>query len=138
MMAGVLNSLAAGFPILIAHFLLTIGLLLLAVMIYIRITAHDELKLIRDGNTAAALSLAGAILGLAIPLASCLAASVSLLDILVWGVITLLLQVLVFWAMDRTVRNLSRRIEDGEMGPAILLVAVKLSVAAVSAAAVSG
>ncbi|WP_292881828.1 DUF350 domain-containing protein [Nisaea sp.] len=137
-MAGILSSLTAGFPILIAHFLLTIGLLVLAVMVYIRITAHDELQLVRDGNNAAALSLAGAILGLAIPLASCLAASVSLLDILVWGVITLLLQLLVFWAMDRTVRNLSRRIEEGEIGPAILLVAVKLSVAAVSAAAVSG
>lgn len=137
-MTAVLDSLLAGFPFLIAHFAATLGMLAIGVLIYMRITPHDELVLIRSGNNAAALSFAGAVLGLAVPLAFCLAASVSLFDILIWGAVTLIIQILAFKLTDVTVRNLSERIEKGEMGPAILLVSVKLSVAAVNAAAVSG
>lgn len=137
-MSGVFSSLAAGLPYLIAHFAASLGMLLIGTLIYMRITAHDEMKLIREGNAAAALSLAGAVLGLAIPLAFCLAASVGLLDILIWGTVTLLIQILVFRLTDLMVRNLSKRIEAGEIGAATLLVSMKLSVAALNAAAVSG
>ena len=137
-MDGAIQSFVAGIPFLLAHFGITIIMLVVGVFIYMRITSHDEMALIRNGNTAAAVSLAGAILGLAIPLAVCMANSVNVYDIIIWGVVTLVIQIITFWIIDLWLRGLSERIEKGEVGTAILLVSVKLAVACVNAAAVSG
>ncbi len=68
-MDAVFQSFLAGFPVLMLHASVTVAMLVAAVYVYIKITPYDDIKLIRDGNTAAAVSLAGAIIGLALPLA---------------------------------------------------------------------
>jgi putative membrane protein len=138
MMQAVLDSFVAGFPILMMHSSVTIAMLVAGVLLYIWITPWDEMALIRAGNTAAAISLGGAIIGLAIPLAFAMAASVSVYEILIWGLVTLLLQIIAFRVADLLLRDLPTRIEAGEIGAATLLVSIKLAVAAVNAAAVSG
>ena len=45
------------------HISVTVVMLVAAIFIYIKITPYDEIKLIRGGNTAAAISLSGAIIG---------------------------------------------------------------------------
>ena len=137
-MDAAIQSFLAGIPFLLSHFGVTILMLVIGVFIYMWITSHDERALIRDGNTAAAISLAGAILGLAIPLAFCMASSVNVYDIVIWGIVTLVIQLATFWIIDIWLRDLSKRIEEGEVGTAILLVSVKLAVASINAAAVSG
>lgn len=137
-MDPVIQSFLAGFPVLLLHFGVTIGMLAIGVTIYQLVTPYHELKLIRAGNTAAAVSFAGAIVGLAIPLAICMATSVSVWDIVIWGVVTLLIQILAFRIGDALLKDLPSRIESGEMGAAILVVAIKLAVAFVNAAAVAG
>lgn len=137
-MQAVLDSFVAGFPILMLHSSVTIAMLIAGVLLYIWITPWDEMTLIRDGNTAAAVSLGGAIIGLAIPLAFAMSASVSVYEILIWGPFTLLLQIIAFRIADLLLRNLPSRIEAGEIGAATLLVSIKLAVAAINAAAVSG
>ena len=132
------QSFLAGFPNLLLHLGVTLGLLAGAAALYTRITPHDEISLIRHGNVAAAISYSGAVLGLAIPLAFCMASSVSVWDILIWGVVTLLLQLLALRVIEAVMQGMSHRIEAGEIGPAILLFSVKLAVAAVNAAAVTG
>jgi putative membrane protein len=138
MMQAVLDSFVAGFPILMMHSSVTIAMLVAGVLLYIWITPWDEMALIRAGNTAAAISLGGAIIGLAIPLAFAMAASVSVYEILIWGLVTLLLQIIAFRVADLLLRDLPTRIEAGEIGAATLLVSIKLAVAAMNAAAVSG
>ena len=137
-MDAAIQSFFAGIPFLLSHFGVTVLMLVIGVFIYMWITSHDERKLIRDGNTAAAVSLAGAILGLAIPLAFCMASSVNVYDIVIWGIVTLVIQLATFWIIDIWLRDLSKRIEEGQVGTAILLVSVKLAVASINAAAVSG
>ena len=137
-MDAVIQSFLSGFPTLLLHFAMTLAILAAGVWIYMLITPHKELALIREGNTAAAVSLSGAVLGLAIPLAFSMSVSVNVLDILIWGVLALAIQLACFWGMDRLMGELSQRIDEGELGPAILLAGVKLSVAAVNAAAISG
>ncbi len=137
-MQAVLDSFVAGFPILMMHSSVTIAMLVAGVLLYIWITPWDEMALIRAGNTAAAISLGGAIIGLAIPLAFAMAASVSVYEILIWGLVTLLLQIIAFRVADLLLRDLPTRIAAGEIGAATLLVSIKLAVAAVNAAAVSG
>ena len=137
-MEPVLNSFLAGFPVFIAHFALTVGLLFAGVVVYQAITPHHEMRLIRDGNVAAAISLGGMVAGLGLPLAVSLANSVTLLDILIWGVVALAIQLFTYFAIDLLLRGLSERIEQGEVAAAILLATVKVSVAAINAAALSG
>ena len=137
-MDAAIQSFLAGIPFLLSHFGVTVLMLVIGVFIYMWITSHDERALIREGNTAAAISLAGAILGLAIPLAFCMARSVNVYDIVIWGIVTLVIQLATFWIIDIWLRDLSKRIEEGQVGTAILLVSVKLAVASINAAAVSG
>ena len=137
-MDGAIQSFLSGIPFLLPHFGVTIVMLVVGAFIYIKITSHDEMALIRDGNNAAAVSLSGAILGLAIPLAFCMANSVNVYDIVIWGLVTLVIQLVTFWIIDLWLRDLSRKIEDGQVGTAILLASVKLAVASINAAAISG
>lgn len=137
-MQAVLDSFLSGFPVLMLHSSVTIAILVVGVALYIWITPWDELSLIRAGNTAAAVSLGGAIIGLALPLAFAMAASVSVYEILLWGPVTLVLQIVAYRIADRVLKELPRRIDAGEMGAAVLLVSIKLAAAAINAAAVSG
>ena len=137
-MDGAIQSFLSGIPFLLTHFGVTIVMLVVGAFVYIKITSHDEMALIRDGNNAAAVSLSGAILGLSIPLAFCMANSVNVYDIVIWGLVTLVIQLVTFWIIDLWLRDLSRKIEDGQVGTAILLASVKLAVASINAAAISG
>ena len=137
-MEAVIESFISGLPVLILHFSVTVAMLLIGVVIYVWITPHHEFRLIREGNVAAAVSLSGAVLGIGIPLAFCMAASVSVYEILIWGSLAVVLQLVAYKVADLILRDLPARIDAGEIGPALTLVAVKLAVAAINAAAVSG
>lgn len=134
----VLQSLMSGFPVLILHLGTALLVWGVALAIYQRITPHREFPLIRAGNQSAAISLGAAALGLAIPLAFCLASSVNVWDIAIWGSVTLILQLLALRAVDALLGGLSARIEADERSAAIFLALIKLAIASLTAAAVSG
>lgn len=137
-MQAVIDSLLSGLPYLILHLSVTLAMLAVGAWLYEKITPIREVDLIKAGNVAAAVSYSGALLGMAIPLAFCMAVSVSVLDIVVWGVVALALQLAVVRLVEAVLGGLWHRIEANQIGPAILVAAVKLSVAVVNAAAVSG
>ena len=137
-MDPVFQSFLSGVPVLLLHFSVTVLLLGGGVALYLIVTPYHEVRLIRNGNTAAAVSLSGAVLGLGLPLAFCMARSVNVLDIVIWGAITLLLQLVAYRVADLVLRDLPGRIEKDEIGPAILLVAIKLAISFINAAAVAG
>lgn len=137
-MEAVWQSFLAGAPILILHFAVTLALLALGAVIYMKTTPYHELDLIRDGNTAASISLAGVLLGLAIPLAAAMAESVNTIDLLIFGGLAIILQLVAYRIADLVIRDLPQRIVDGQISAAIWLASVKLSIAAVNAAAVGG
>ena len=137
-MDPVIQSFLTGFPVLLLHFAVTLAMLGIGITIYHLVTPYHELRLVRGGNTAAAVSISGAIVGLSIPLAICMATSVSIWDIVIWGVVTLLIQILAYRIGDAVLKDLPSRIENSEIGAAIMLVAIKLAVAIITAAAVAG
>jgi putative membrane protein len=137
-MEPVIQSFLAGFPVLLLHFVVTLGMLGIGVTIYLFVTPYRELDLIRNGNTAAAVSISGAIIGMAIPLAICMASSVNIWDIVIWGVVTLLIQILAYRIGDVLLKDAPTRIENGEIGAAILIVGIKLAISFINAAAVAG
>jgi putative membrane protein len=130
-----IQAFAAGFPVFLAHAGVTVVILFLAAALYILLTPHKEITLIREGNTAAALSLAGVLLGLAIPLSASLKASTNVIEIGLWGAVTVVVQLLVFRLVDMILRGLPKRIQEGEISAAALLVGAKLATAIVIAAA---
>ncbi|HEY9218565.1 MAG TPA: DUF350 domain-containing protein [Phenylobacterium sp.] len=132
------EAFAAGFPTTLLHAGATILILLAGAGIYILLTPHKEISLIREGNVAAAVSLGGVMLGLAMPLAVSLRASTSLIEIGLWGVSTVAVQLLVFRLADMILHGLPQRIQQGEMSAAALLVGAKLATALIFAAAVAG
>jgi len=137
-MDPVIQSFLAGFPVLLLHFAVTMAILALGVMIYHVVTPYHELRLGRSGNTAAAVSLSAAIVGMAIPLSICMATSVSVWDIVIWGIVALLIQILAYRIADALLKDLPTRIKSGEMGAAIMVLGVKTSVAVINAAAIAG
>lgn len=133
-----IQAFATGFPVTLMHAGLTVLILFLGSALYILMTPHREITLIREGNSAAALSLGGVMLGLAIPLAVSLHASTSLIEIGIWGASTVVVQLLVFRVVDFILHGLPNRIQDGEVSAAALLVGAKLATAVILAAAVAG
>lgn len=132
------QAFAAGFPILILHLIVTFGLLAGAATIYAFMTPWREVALIRKGNAAAALAFAGVIVGLAIPLAVSLAVANSVRDIAIWGVATVVIQLLAFRVVDMLLTGLPQRIEKNEISAAVVLAGAKLATALILAAALSG
>ena len=133
-----IQAFATGFPLFLAHAGVTMVILVAAAALYVLLTPHKEITLIREGNAAAAVSLGGVLVGLAIPLAVSLRASANLIDIGLWGAATVVVQLLVFRLVDLILRGLPNRIQEGEMAAAAMLVGAKLSTAVIVAAAVGG
>lgn len=122
----------------LGSFLLYFGAALAAmavfVALYMAVTSHHEANLIRQGNTAAAISFAGALVGFTLPLASAIIHSVSLIDMLVWSAIAIVVQLAVFLLVDRLLREISRHIEEGNMAAGTTLAAASIAIGIVNAA----
>ena len=91
--------------------------------------------MLRSGNAAAATVLGGALVALAIPLAALLATTAALLDIVVWGVVAVILQLVTVIIVSLLLRGMRGMIEAGQVAAAIPLVAAQLSIGLLNAAA---
>jgi putative membrane protein len=132
------QAFASGFPVMLLHLAVTLALLGAGAVLYSLMTPWREVTLIRQGNAAAALAFGGVLVGLAVPLAVSLSVSTTARDIIIWGVATLVIQLLCFRLVDLVLTGLPQRIEKGEMSAAVVLVGAKLATALVLAAALTG
>ncbi len=133
-----IQAFAAGFPATLAHAAVSLILLGLGAVLYSVLSPHREIREIRDGNTAAAVSFGGVMIGLAAPLAFSLAASTSIEGLALWGVAILAVQLLLFRVVDFVLKGLPQRVQEGEIPAAVVLVSAKLACALLLAAAVAG
>jgi putative membrane protein len=130
-----IESFVKNFPEFMLQAGITLALLVAGCIVHVLMTPMKEMKLIREGNVSAGISVSAVIVGLGIPMAACLATATSIYDILIWGVVAILLQLLAFRVVDLILRELPRRIERDEIGAALVLAAVKIAAAMVMAAA---
>jgi putative membrane protein len=124
----------AGLPNFLLYFALALVLMAVFVAIYVRVTPYRELVLIREGNIAAAISLSGALIGFVLPLGSAIAHSVNPVDMVAWGAIALVVQLVVYAAASRLVPHFRQAIEAGRAAAATLLAALAISVGILNAA----
>jgi putative membrane protein len=130
-----INAFAEGFPDFLLFGGVTLALVIAGCVVHVLLTPMKEMKLIREGNVAAGISVAAVIVGLARPMAACLASAASIYDVVIWGVVAILLQMLAFRAADLILRDLPKRIERNEIGAAVVLAAVKIAAALIMASA---
>lgn len=115
---------------------LTAGVFTIAFkLIYSAVTPYRERELIKSGNTAAAVALAGALIGYILPLASALTHTVSLVEFAAWATLAGVIQIVAFTAVRHLVLpDVKQRIENNEIGAAIYLLAISIAVGALNAA----
>ncbi|HJQ57588.1 MAG TPA: DUF350 domain-containing protein [Vineibacter sp.] len=99
-------------PKFIGYLLVAMALAGAFVTVYMRITPYNEVELVRKGNVAAALNIVGAFLGFCAPLASTIAHSISILDVVIWAVVALIVQIGVHFACRWLIPGLVRLIEE--------------------------
>jgi putative membrane protein len=117
----------SGFPAFMAHFALAACFLALFAAIYTRITRHNEFELMRGGNMAAAVALAGSLIGFSFPLAATVEYSASILDNALWATVSLVVQIGIYFIARIFLDDLSGRIERGEISAGIWLGAVSVA-----------
>ena len=127
----------AGFDDFLVYLGISLAYLAVFTAIYIRITPYREMQLIREGNMAASFSLSGAILGFIVPLASAIQHSVSLIDMAIWGLIAMVVQVLAFVVVKLAIPSITRDIPEGKGAQGFFLGTLSLGVGLLNAACMS-
>jgi putative membrane protein len=133
MLTAVAESLA-DLPYFVAIFGIVLLLLALGLAAYVALVARRDMRLMAEGNVAVAAGMMGAFIGFALPLASAVGRSEALLDLLAWGVVALLAQLLVLVGLRLMLSALVARMRDGQVASGVLLGAIAISVGILNAA----
>jgi len=120
----VINSL----PAFAAYFATAVGLLAVFLVLYVFVTPYSELQLIRAGNVAAAISLAGAIVGYALPIAVAVAASHNIYVMIGWGVVACVVQLGAYIVARLALPQINLAIPQGKVASGIFLASLSLGI----------
>jgi len=74
---------------------------------------------------------------MAIPLAFCLAGSISYWDILIWALPVIGFQIISFWITQLLIHDLGLWLESHDLAAAIFLLLVRLGIACINSAAIA-
>lgn len=132
----IMESLGGVLPFLM-YFVPAIALVYGFVWVYMQVTPHDEVALIKENNTAASIAYSGTAIGFAIPVASAVAHSANLPDFIVWGLVAGIAQLATFLIFRQFYPRISERIQAGEMAVPVKLATWSIIVGLLNAAAMS-
>lgn len=122
-------------PLFLTWFGLAAAMLLGFAFLYAMLTPWGEIRLIRQGNVAAAASFSGAIIGYAIVLAAIISGATSRTDLLAWGLVGLAVQIVALGVARLVLgRGLRQHIRDGQVASGIFLGALSLAAGILNAA----
>jgi putative membrane protein len=127
----------AGFDDFLVYLAVSLTLLAVFVVVYIRVTPYREIALIREGNMAASFSLSGSLLGFIVPLASAVQHSVGLVDMAIWGLIAMAVQIAAFVVVKLLIPSITHDIAAGKGAQGFFLGALSLGVGLLNAACMS-
>jgi len=127
----------AGFDDFLVYLAVALVLLAVFIALYVRVTPYREFALIREGNMAASFSLSGSILGFVIPLASAVQHSVSLVDMAIWGLIAMLVQIAAVVAVKLMLPSITQDIPANKGAQGFFLGCMSLAVGVLNAACMS-
>ena len=125
----VINSL----PAFAGFFATAVALLAGFLLLYVLVTPYNELTLIRNGNEAAAISLAGVIIGFALPIAVSVAVSHNLYAMIGWGVVAGIVQLLAYVAARLALPQINHDIPQGKVASGVFLASLSVGVCILNA-----
>ena len=128
----------ATLPNFLAYFIVGGALTGLFLVLYSHLTPHREIALIRNGNSAAAVALVGGLLGFMVPLASVIAHSAAIVELVAWGIIALVVQLGGFLTARAVLPHLPQAIEAGNIADAVFLAGLSLALGILDAACMAG
>ena len=105
--------------------------------VYLRITPAEELRLIKNGNLACALSFGGALVGFCVTLASSISHSVGFVDFILWGLGAAVIQILVYFAAVFMIKDANEELINNNVAVGALFGAVSVSIGLLNAACLS-
>lgn len=124
----------------ILHFLAYVGtgliLLVIGLIAFALTTKFSEWQLIKEGNVAVAYKLWGKVIGLGITIYTVWGNSVSLPDALIWGLVGIIAQIVVYLIIEYILTpktNLAQQVEEGNKAVGFSLFAVGIAVGLVVA-----
>ncbi|HVL02140.1 MAG TPA: DUF350 domain-containing protein [Dongiaceae bacterium] len=126
-----------GLQSFLPYFFLALANLILFKLAYTALTPHDEWKLVKQGNSAAAIALGGALVGYSIVLAETINSSINLTNFGVWSVVGFAIQLLAFFITRIFVPQLPQRIGEGQTSAGIMSAAFSISIGLLTAACLS-
>ena len=127
----------ASLPLYLVFLGTALGLFAIALGIYLQVTPFHEIRLIRQGNSAAAASMGGTAIGMAIVLHSAASGTFNALELAVWGGIGLIGQIVVFLILMLILPDLKKGINEDKLGYGILLGALSIAMGILNAGALS-
>ena len=132
-----LTSLGEGLLPFLVCFIVGLALTAGFAALYAAVTPHEELKLIKSNNAAAAVSFSGALLGFALPMAHLIAQAVTVFEFLFWGIAAGLVQLAAFFLFRLVFPRISVRIEGGETAAPVTLAATHVVIGLINAASLT-
>jgi len=132
----ILQSLS-GLPAFLIYVAVSLVLVGAYLYFYLWITPHDEFALVRADKPGAAISLGLSLIGFALPLTSSIAHSDNIVDMVIWGIIALAMQIGAYYLARLPFPDLSQRIANGEIAPAIWLGAASITAGLINAASMT-
>jgi putative membrane protein len=127
----------AGLPNFFLYGAVGVVLSFIFAVIYVRITGHDEIALIRAGNASAAVAFGGSLIGFAMPLSKAIAQASSIPDCVLWGFAALAVQLIAYLLTRLLIPGLSQKIESNTLATAIVLASISLVAGQLNAAAMT-
>jgi putative membrane protein len=125
----------ATIPNFLLFFTAAITLTVSFLALYVYITPYNEIRLIKNGNVASAISFSGTILGLAIVMYNCVVYSHSLKEMAVWGVVGLAIQLIAWVGINFAFGDLNKAISEDEcVADGIILATSSIGVGIIQAA----
>ena len=136
-MADLLIENLAQLPDFLAFFGVGVVMVIVFVVIYSWTTQHNEIELIRKDSMAATVAFSGAIIGFALPLASAMIASVNIFELIIWGVVALIVQIVVYLLVRLPMPRISERITADKTAAGVWLGSASLVGGILNAAAMT-
>ncbi|WP_088105486.1 DUF350 domain-containing protein [Halalkalibacter urbisdiaboli] len=126
------------------HFLIYLAtslvLFLIGTYIFKFITPYSERALIKQGNIAVSLKLLGKMTGLVVVLQSAIRHSINLIDLAIWAVIAIIVQIVLHLVIEYVFTrntNLAKEVENGNVAVGLFLGGVSVLVGLIVAATIS-
>ncbi|GAA5103857.1 DUF350 domain-containing protein [Wohlfahrtiimonas larvae] len=132
-----MNELVSQYILYLQYIALAVVMTGSFAVIYLWMTPLKEIKLIKEGNIACAISFGGALIGFCITITSSMSTTLSLLGFLIWSLLATVIQLLVYFVATRLIKNASIELAKNNIAVGCLFAAFSIAIGLINGAALS-